>query len=86
MTDLKERANALHDDLIWGRGCPVDREDVAELIRDQRAEIERLRKRENEAINALFKVCQNDWGIGHRIAKPAHDALKSLAATENRND
>lgn len=49
-------------------------------------EIKRLKRRENIAVNALFEVCQNDWGIGHSIAKPAHRAIKELAALKGDSD
>lgn len=42
-----------------------------------------LRKQKQVAVDALFAVCQSDWGIGSGIAKPAHRAIKELAALED---
>jgi hypothetical protein len=53
---------------------------------EMKAEIERLRKQKKVAVDALFSICQSDWGIGHSIAKPAHDAIKKLAAVEEQDD
>lgn len=45
-------------------------------------EIERLHKQKQIAVDALFSICQSDWGVGHSLAKPAHKAIKELAALE----
>ena len=50
------------------------------ILRD---EIKRLRKQKQIAVDALFSICQSDWGVGHSLAKPAHKAIKELAALED---
>ena len=85
MTDLIERLQAASRD---------DRLADGMLYREAADEIERLRKQKQIAVDALFKICQNDlvfnnrdpvahlWGIGPSLAEPAHKAIKALAAFE----
>ena len=45
-----------------------------------------LRKQNQIATDALFGICQSDWGIGHSLAKPAHRAIKEMAALNGGDD
>jgi hypothetical protein len=59
----------------------------AEIERLQKVkELAALRKQKQIAVDALFSICQSDWGIGHSLAKPAHKAIKELAALEGDAD
>ena len=64
----------------------VVRTDEHPVLDEKDIEIMRLREQKQIAVNALFEVCQNDWGVGHSIARPAHRAMKELAALEPSND
>ena len=55
-------------------------------IEELEAENKCLKKQKQIAIDALFSICQSDWGIGHSLAKPAHKAIKELAAVEEKDD
>ena len=51
-------------------------------LKERDAEIERLRKQKQIAVDALFSICESDWGISHSLAKPAHKAIEKLTAVE----
>ena len=55
-------------------------------LQEAQRQIKRLRKQKQIAVDALFSICQSDWGIGHSLAKPAHKAIKELAALENKDE
>ena len=74
-----EQIEQLREDVSTLRAADVRWEKMCEL---KAAEIERLRKQKQIAVDALFRICQSDWGIGHSLAKPAHKAIKALAALE----
>ena len=61
--------------------------DPAKMSKQElRLEVQRLRKQKQIAATALFEVCQNDWGIQHSIARPAHRGIKELAELEPSSD
>ena len=51
---------------------------LEDQLSKEQATIERLRKENQILIDAVFSICQKDWGIANSIAVPAHKALKAV--------